>query len=83
MAFPNEYFVNRTNVRHPIALINELFYGSGHGFIYDFQSLADLIREAGFHDVKLSAFGMGSDKQLLIDSLGRRSESLYVEARKE
>jgi len=82
VAFPNEYFANRSNVSLPVALINELFYGSGHRFIYDFQVLSDLLKEAHFHEVEKRSFGVGSDERLLIDSPGRRSESLYVEARK-
>lgn len=82
VAFPNEYFTNRSNVSQPVALINELFYGSGHRFIYDFHVLSDLLREARFHEIEKRSFGAGSDEKLLIDSPGRRSESLYVEARK-
>lgn len=65
-----------------MALINELFYGSGHRFIYDFEVLSGLLKEAGFREVQKRSFGAGSDERLLIDSPGRRSESLYVEARK-
>ena len=82
VTLPNEYFINRTSVALPVALINELFYGSGHRFIYDFQALSDLLHEAHFGEVKKHSFGVGSDERLLIDSPGRRSESLYVEARK-
>lgn len=82
VAFPNEYFTNRSNVSQPVALINELFYGSGHRFIYDFQVLSELLKEAGFGEVQKRSFGTGADEKLLIDSPGRRSESLYVEARK-
>ncbi len=82
VALPNEYFTNRTNVALPVALINELFYGSGHRFIYDFQSLSDVLNEVHFSAIEKHTFGTGSDERLLIDSPGRRSESLYVEARK-
>jgi len=74
--------VNTTNVRHLMARINDLFYGSGHRFIYDFQTLADLLSEAGFGEIKRCSFDVGSDKRLLIDSPARRIESLYVEATK-
>ena len=82
VTLPNESFTNRTNVALPVALINQLFYGSEHRFIYDFQALSDLLNEAHFGDVTKCSFGAGSDQKLLIDSPGRRSESLYVEARK-
>ncbi len=77
---PNEHFVNRTGVNLPVALINELFYGSGHRFHYDFRALAELLRATGFTAVDKCAFGVGRDPRLLIDDAGRVSESLYVEA---
>jgi predicted SAM-dependent methyltransferase len=82
VALPIEPYVNRSNVAAPVALINELFYGSGHKFIYDFQALSDLLKEARFGEITKQAFGQGTDQKLLIDSPSRRSESLYVEARK-
>jgi predicted SAM-dependent methyltransferase len=82
VVFPNEYFANRSNVSLPVALMNELFYGSGHRFIYDFHALSGLLGEARFHEIEKHSFGAGSDERLLIDSPGRRSESLYAEARK-
>ena len=80
ITFPNEHFVNRTGVNHIVALFNELFLGSGHRFIYDYETMLSLLREAGFADVRPCSFGTGSDARLLIDSIGRASESLYVEA---
>ena len=79
---PNEYFVNRTGVDQPVALINELFYGSGHRFIYDYRALADVLTQAGFSSITKLAIGQGADSRLLIDDKGHVSESLYVEARK-
>lgn len=81
-ALPNAYFVNRTGVDLPVALINELFYGSGHRFIYDYRALADLLQEAGFAGPAKLAFRQGADSRLLIDDEAHISESLYVEARK-
>lgn len=82
ITLPNEYFVNRTGVSHSVALFNELFLGSGHRFIHDYESLSSLLREAGFTDVRSCSFGAGSDARLLIDTVGRASESQYVEATK-
>jgi predicted SAM-dependent methyltransferase len=79
---PLEYFTNRWNVAAPVALFNELFYGSGHRFIYDFQVLSGLLGEARFDGIRRCSFGAGGDQRLQIDSPGRRSESLYIEARK-
>lgn len=78
--FPNEYFVNKTGVSQPVALINELFLSSNHRFIHDHETLSALLGEAGFPEVRPCAFGTGADAHLLVDSAGRASESLYIEA---
>jgi predicted SAM-dependent methyltransferase len=83
ITLPNEYFVNGTGVSRPVALFNELFMGSGHRFIHDHETLSSLLKEAGFADVRSCSFGTGSDARLLIDTPGRASESLYVEATKD
>jgi predicted SAM-dependent methyltransferase len=80
VTFPNEHFVNMTGVNRPVALFNELFLGSGHRFIYDYETLSSLLRGAGFSDIRRCAFRTGADARLLVDSAGRESESLYVEA---
>lgn len=77
---PNEYFVNTTGMPRSVALFNELFTGSGHRFIYDHDSLAALLRESGFDRIDRCAFRKGSDARLLVDTPGRASESLYIEA---
>lgn len=82
VTFPNEHFVNTTGVCLPVALINELFLNSGHRFIHDQETLSTLLGEAGFLKVRPCAFGMGSDPHLLVDTAGRASESLYIEATK-
>lgn len=38
-------------------LVNNYFYSWEHRHIYDFESLAALLREAGFEDVREEAFG--------------------------
>ncbi len=80
--FPNEYFVNKTGINRPVALINELFYGPGHRYIYDFQALLTALSDAGFIAITKCSFRQGSDQRLLVDSAGHASESLYVEATK-
>jgi len=71
----------------PILSVNRVFYqdresASGPQFMYDFELLAKLLKEAGFKSAARSFFREGRDVQLLIDSEDRRSESLYVEANK-
>lgn len=78
--FLDESFVSDTGVDRPVALFNELFLGSGHRFIHDRTSLSALLAAVGFANIRRYAFGTGADKRLLIDTAGRASESLYVEA---
>jgi predicted SAM-dependent methyltransferase len=82
VTFPHPAFVNRTGVSRPVALINELFYGPDHRFIYDFQALAQILADAGFSEVTRRSYRQGSDSRLLVDNSGHVSESLYVEALK-
>ncbi|MBK9174861.1 MAG: methyltransferase domain-containing protein [Flavobacteriales bacterium] len=53
-----------------------------HKYLYDYDTLALLLREAGFPEVRQCAFGQGRDPMLLKDSKSREWESLYVEATK-
>ena len=64
----------------PMMSVNRIFYGSGHRFIYDFETLALLLTASGFKEVARVEFRKGRDPALLIDQEGRRAESLYVEA---
>jgi len=64
----------------PIMSINRIFYGSGHRFIYDYETLAGQLAAAGFNDIRRAVFGEGRDPKLLIDQAGRAPETLYVEA---
>jgi predicted SAM-dependent methyltransferase len=62
--------------------VNLLFYGHGHRYIYDFQTLRRFLAEAGFAKIERSDFRIGRDPRLLIDQDARRCESLYIEATK-
>jgi predicted SAM-dependent methyltransferase len=68
---------------HPVRSLNLLFrwYGS-HKFAYDYQTLKELLEEAGFHDVE--RFGCNESRidelHVDIDTPQRRAESMYVEA---
>lgn len=69
----------------PMMSVNRIFYVQredpfGHNFIYDFETLAMLLRAAGFREVHRVQFQQGMDRTLLIDSESRKLESLYVEA---
>ena len=59
--------------------INRIFREHGHQFIYDFETLALVLRHAGFEAEKRS-FMEGRDERLLIDRAERAVESLYVDA---
>lgn len=59
--------------------LSELFYFHGHRTMYDFETLALLLREAGFRRIEHSAFGE-SALQPQPDSEHRRRGTLYVEA---
>ena len=64
----------------PMVSVNRIFRKHGHLFIWDFETLAAALLKSGFHDVTKAAFGEGCDDKLLIDTPGRKIESLYVEA---
>lgn len=61
---------------------NELFYFHGHRTMYDFETLALLLRQAGFGHIGRSAF-RESALQPPPDSEHRRRGTLYVEAEAE
>ena len=59
-----------------------LNHNFGHHSVYDFDLLNDLLGRAGFRNIKKKAFNESSDENLKIDDIGRKWESLYVEATK-
>jgi SAM-dependent methyltransferase len=69
----------------PILSVNRIFYWDrdsphGHRFMYDFHLLQTVLLECGFRSVSRTAFAVGTDPVLLIDSASRAEESLYLEA---
>jgi predicted SAM-dependent methyltransferase len=67
----------------PMTLLNEITHGFGHRFLYDFETLARLLKNAGFATVERSTSGssdvaafQGKDR---VDPW-RQAMSLYVEA---
>jgi predicted SAM-dependent methyltransferase len=70
------------NEETPVISINRIFRSHDHLFIYDFETMALLLKKAGFRDMKKESYGTGRDSRLLIDQASRAVESLYVEASK-
>lgn len=69
--------------RTPMETVNEVFRQQfQHQFCYDYETMELVLLEAGFTDIRRVDFGAGQRSELLIDKASRRSESLYVEARK-
>ncbi|APZ95456.1 class I SAM-dependent methyltransferase [Fuerstiella marisgermanici] len=61
---------------------NRVFFAHFHRFIYDFETLAIIMREAGFSEVRECVHGGSSDERLRLetDDESRQLVSLYVEA---
>ena len=62
----------------PQRLIRRLVSGVPHQWLYDRDSLAALLEEAGFHEVETRGYREGDVPDL--DQLEHRPESLFVEA---
>ncbi len=79
------------NDYNPAFVINQIFYGWGHVFVYDFISLKYALERTGFVDVQ--RFRPGESKETALQNIERHGdvikneainqyESLVVEARK-
>lgn len=66
----------------PIMSVNRIFRAHGHLFIYDFDTLRQLLVKHEFVNVVKESLGSGRDSRLLIDTPSRAIESLYIEASK-
>jgi hypothetical protein len=70
--------------------VNSLFHDHGHQFIYDEETLATLLRSAGFIEIrrclpgesKLAEFRSLELHHLVIGTEANRFETLVLEARK-
>lgn len=62
--------------------ISFLTQNFGHISTWDGALLEAVLREVGFANVRIAAYGEGTDARLLRDSPDRRWESVYVEAQK-
>lgn len=83
--FPFEDRESFLGIYTPILSVNRIYYQDreqpfGHQTMFDFPLLKELLLRAGFLNVQKTSFRNGSDPTLLVDSEGRSSESLYVEA---
>ncbi len=70
----------RDGLYSPMMSVNRIFRSHGHRFIYDFDTLSQLLQRQGFGEVRRERFMQGRDPHLLIDMEWRAVESLYVEA---
>jgi predicted SAM-dependent methyltransferase len=66
----------------PAMSINRIMRSHGHCFIYDFDTMKQMITAVGFVDVVKRKYGVSSNARLLLDTPGREVESLYVEAQR-
>jgi predicted SAM-dependent methyltransferase len=66
----------------PAMSVNRIFRDHGHQFIYDFATMAEMLKKVGFVKIAKVGFGCGSDPRLILDTPSRAVESLYVEAQK-
>ncbi|MDJ0617253.1 MAG: methyltransferase domain-containing protein [Calothrix sp. MO_192.B10] len=64
----------------PMMVVNSIFRGHGHEFVYDYHTLHQMLAKQGFVNIKKESFRCGRDTNLLVDSQLRACESLYVEA---
>jgi predicted SAM-dependent methyltransferase len=54
----------------------------GHISLWNFELVAEFLKEAGFKNIRQVEYAKGTDERLLIDVEGRKWETLYVEAQK-
>lgn len=65
----------------PMCMINHVFHQNGeHYFGYDFETMAWILKQAGFSQVIEQEFKQSIDSDLAIDREEHRSYSLYVDA---
>lgn len=69
-----------SGIYSPIMSVNRIFRAHGHLFIYDFDTLRQMLEKNGFVKVRREGCKTGSDSRLLIDTEARSIESLYLEA---
>lgn len=63
----------------PIEALRAVSQDFGHRSLWSPELMKRYMVKAGFHQVRVESFGRGRDRRLLLDTEGRRDESLYVE----
>jgi hypothetical protein len=62
-------------------MVNHIFHQKGeHHFAYDFETLAWVLKQAGFEKVRKCSYRNSPDPELRIDQPNHQPYSLYVEA---
>jgi hypothetical protein len=69
----------KDRIYSPVMSVNRIFRCHGHKFIYDFATLREMLRFAGFSDIRKMRFREGTPT-LIFDAECRKAESLYLEA---
>ena len=66
----------------PMMHVNRVFRDYDHLFAYDFDTLEQILKEAGFEKIQRQDHNEGLDDNLLLDSEERQCESLRIECAK-
>ena len=64
----------------PIGHVNRIFRDYDHLYAFDFLELKEILEKAGYEKITQRSFMIGPDKNLLLDSDERKTESFYLEA---
>lgn len=71
---------NIQGIYTPAMSVNRIMHAHGHRFIYDYETLREMLAACGFIEIAKREFNDGADPALLLDTPGRAIELLYVEA---
>ncbi len=80
--FPYSEETEGSKYATPMMHLNRVFRGYEHKFAYDEETLNALLKNTGFINIRRESFLRGRNPKLLIDTDGRKDESLYIEASK-
>lgn len=82
VVFPYENESEMKTASTAIKAVNRVFRDYGHLYAYDYYILKEILENIGFTDINRASYRQGRDSRLLIDTLHRQVESLYIEASK-
>lgn len=71
-------FIPEAEKYNPAFVINKIFYGWSHVFIYDYKTLANLLESIGFVDAKEYASGVSDDP--ILSNIEKHGEVIQNEA---